>query len=207
MIRFLPGSIEKLNNYFNTAAFQPARSPLATRRGTIKPPRDRGQASDLSIIKNFEIHEQIRLQFRAESLPPLNHPQFRLPIRRLGRPVPRHLGLAKQAAGHSVCFETSSEMSEDHEPHVGLSETVALLAAGTASISSSETRGQAETESKRESTSGAGGASAARMGSRRRSLYPRVFTASAMISYPLGGIGAAATGLGWDSQLRDWEIF
>ena len=39
--------------------------------------------------------------------------------------------------------------------------------------------------------------------------YPRRFTgpALAMISYPLGGIGAGSIGLGGRGQLRDWEIF
>ena len=39
--------------------------------------------------------------------------------------------------------------------------------------------------------------------------YPRNFTgpALAMISYPLGGIGAGSIGLGGRGQLRDWEIF
>src|SRR5947209_4998752 len=39
--------------------------------------------------------------------------------------------------------------------------------------------------------------------------YPRTFTGPqlAMISYPLGGIGAGSIGLGGRGQLRDWEIF
>jgi non-lysosomal glucosylceramidase len=39
--------------------------------------------------------------------------------------------------------------------------------------------------------------------------YPRSFTgpALAMISFPLGGIGAGSIGLGGRGQLRDWEIF
>ena len=39
--------------------------------------------------------------------------------------------------------------------------------------------------------------------------YPRVFTgpALAMISFPLGGVGAGSIGLGGRGQLRDWEIF
>jgi uncharacterized protein (DUF608 family) len=39
--------------------------------------------------------------------------------------------------------------------------------------------------------------------------YPRIFTgpALAMISFPLGGIGAGSVGLGGRGQLRDWEIF
>ncbi|MGD0618742.1 MAG: GH116 family glycosyl-hydrolase [Bryobacteraceae bacterium] len=39
--------------------------------------------------------------------------------------------------------------------------------------------------------------------------YPRVFTGPslAMISFPLGGIGAGSIGLGGRGQLRDWEIF
>ncbi len=39
--------------------------------------------------------------------------------------------------------------------------------------------------------------------------YPRRFSgpALAMISYPLGGIGAGSIGLGGRGQLRDWEIF
>lgn len=98
-------------------------------------------------------------------------------------------------------------MSEDHEPHRrSFLRSVAL--AGTASISSSETGGQAETESKRK-TPGAGGVSAARLRTAAEVSYPRVFTASslAMISYPLGGIGAGSIGLGGRGQLRDWEIF
>ncbi len=40
-------------------------------------------------------------------------------------------------------------------------------------------------------------------------VYPRRFTgpALAMISYPLGGVGAGSIGLGGRGQLRDWEIF
>ena len=39
--------------------------------------------------------------------------------------------------------------------------------------------------------------------------YPRSFTgpALAMLSFPLGGIGAGSVGLGGRGQLRDWEIF
>ncbi|MBE7159531.1 MAG: twin-arginine translocation signal domain-containing protein, partial [Rhodospirillales bacterium] len=39
--------------------------------------------------------------------------------------------------------------------------------------------------------------------------YPRIFSgpALAMISFPLGGIGAGSLGLGGRGQLRDWEIF
>ncbi len=39
--------------------------------------------------------------------------------------------------------------------------------------------------------------------------FPRSFSgpALAMISYPLGGIGAGSIGLGGRGQLRDWEIF
>ncbi len=39
--------------------------------------------------------------------------------------------------------------------------------------------------------------------------YPRTFTGPelAMISFPLGGIGAGSLGLGGRGQLRDWEIF
>ena len=39
--------------------------------------------------------------------------------------------------------------------------------------------------------------------------YPRTFSGSnlAMISFPLGGIGAGSIGLGGRGQLRDWEIF
>src|SRR3974390_351664 len=39
--------------------------------------------------------------------------------------------------------------------------------------------------------------------------YPRTFTglALALISFPLGGIGAGSIGLGGRGQLRDWEIF
>src|SRR5437868_10464967 len=39
--------------------------------------------------------------------------------------------------------------------------------------------------------------------------YPRTFTGPqlAMISFPLGGIGAGSIGLGGRGQLRDWEIF
>jgi hypothetical protein len=77
-----PGSIEsRLNNYFNAAAFsQPAPFTFGNTARTIGNLRGPGQANmDLSIIKNFVIHEQIRLQFRAESFNTLNHPQFGLP--------------------------------------------------------------------------------------------------------------------------------
>jgi len=39
---------------------------------------------DLSVVKNLEIHEQIRLQFRAECFNTLNHPQFGLPNTSIG---------------------------------------------------------------------------------------------------------------------------
>jgi len=44
---------------------------------------------------------------------------------------------------------------------------------------------------------------------RRTIKYPRIFTGRelAMISFPLGGIGAGSIGLGGRGQLRDWEIF
>ena len=39
---------------------------------------------DLSLVKNIPIHEQIHLQFRAESFNTLNHPQFDLPNTTIG---------------------------------------------------------------------------------------------------------------------------
>ncbi len=83
----LPGSIEsRLNNYFNTAAFsQPAPFTFGNTARTLGNLRGPGLANmDLSIVKNFPIHEQIRLQFRAESFNTLNHPQFGLPNTSIG---------------------------------------------------------------------------------------------------------------------------
>jgi non-lysosomal glucosylceramidase len=43
---------------------------------------------------------------------------------------------------------------------------------------------------------------------RAAGVYPRVFTGPqlAMLSFPLGGVGAGSIGLGGRGQLRDWEI-
>ena len=81
------GSIEsRLNQYFNPAAFaQPAPFTFGNVARTLGNLRGPGQANmDLSLVKNIPIHEQIRLQFRAESFNTLNHPQFDLPNTTIG---------------------------------------------------------------------------------------------------------------------------
>jgi len=80
-----------------------------------------------------------------------------------------------------------------------------VMLAGAASTASSGAVGEAESGPQQS----ARGGSDAQARTSREVAYPRSFTgpALAMISYPLGGIGAGSIGLGGRGQLRDWEIF
>ncbi len=75
----LPGDRRTLARWFNTEAFLPPEKMIQGQFG------DSGRNIligpgfsqwDLSVIKNFEIGEKARLQFRAESFNFLNHPSF-----------------------------------------------------------------------------------------------------------------------------------
>ena len=93
--------------------------------------------------------------------------------------------------------------SERHSSRRGfLGQALAVTAAGTASGAETTPTHSPENGS---DTVGqqAEGSSAAEI------PYPRVFTGSAtkMIAFPLGGVGAGSLSLGGRGQLRDWEIF
>jgi hypothetical protein len=79
------GSVEsRLNGYFNTDAFctaplVPYGAPGATDFGDSGPGAVLGPGqfnSDISIIKNTQITEQLRMQFRADFYNAFNHPEF-----------------------------------------------------------------------------------------------------------------------------------
>ncbi len=95
-------------------------------------------------------------------------------------------------------------MSDKNETHRrSFLKSVGL--AGTASAAFSDTIEQAEPQS----SPAHGEKPTARPKTSPAVEYPRTFTgpALAIISYPLGGIGAGSIGLGGRGQLRDWEIF
>lgn len=70
---------EKINAWFNTAAFaQPAQFTFGN-AGRINGYGPVSIAMDLSILKDFRITEQAQLQFRCEMLNFINTPSFALP--------------------------------------------------------------------------------------------------------------------------------
>jgi hypothetical protein len=76
------GSISnRLNDYFNTAAFTaPAPYTYGNVGRLIPSLRGPGIVNlDISLDKEFSVFERVKLQFRAEAFNSLNHPQFGLP--------------------------------------------------------------------------------------------------------------------------------
>ncbi|HEY1950942.1 MAG TPA: TonB-dependent receptor [Bryobacteraceae bacterium] len=76
------GSISnRLNDYFNTAAFTAPAPYTYGNVGRLLPSlRGPGIVNlDISLDKEFSVFERVRLQFRAEAFNSLNHPQFGLP--------------------------------------------------------------------------------------------------------------------------------
>ncbi len=75
------------NDWFNAAAFAApacvcfgnAGRDILTGPGFVD--------TDLSIIRNFQINERFRVQFRAESFNLANHPNFGLPNSAIGNPA------------------------------------------------------------------------------------------------------------------------
>ncbi len=72
---------DRLNNYFNTAAFTTPAPFTYGNAGRLLPSlRGPGVVNlDLSLDKEFSVFERVRLQFRAEAFNALNHPLFGLP--------------------------------------------------------------------------------------------------------------------------------
>jgi hypothetical protein len=82
----LSGAIhDRLNRYFDTSVFsQPAPFTFGNTGRTLPDVRGPGPTNfDLSIFKNFAIHERVSLQFRAESFNLFNTPQFDFPNQNL----------------------------------------------------------------------------------------------------------------------------
>ena len=81
-----------------------------------------------------------------------------------------------------------------------------FLKVGTGALGWPGTGSPAESEQKEAAQAGP---SSRKASARPAIKYPRVFTGRqlAMISFPLGGIGAGTISLGGRGQLRDWEIF
>jgi hypothetical protein len=75
----LPADQRTASHWFNTAAFLPASQMVQGQFGNSGRNILTGPGfvlSDLSLLKNFSIHERAHLQFRAESFNFLNHPSF-----------------------------------------------------------------------------------------------------------------------------------
>ncbi|MDZ4798893.1 MAG: carboxypeptidase regulatory-like domain-containing protein [Bryobacteraceae bacterium] len=75
----LPKSERTLARWFNTEAFLAPERMVAGRFGNSGRNVFMGPAFnqwDISVIKNFQLHERARLQFRAESFNVFNHPSF-----------------------------------------------------------------------------------------------------------------------------------
>jgi outer membrane receptor protein involved in Fe transport len=77
---------QRLNRYFDTSVFTlPAPYAYGNAGRLLSALRAPGLANlDLSIFKNFTLHESVKLQFRAESFNIMNPPQFSLPGTTIG---------------------------------------------------------------------------------------------------------------------------
>jgi hypothetical protein len=75
---------QTLQNWFSVSSYSiPALYTYGNAgRDTLRGPRRTNL--DLSLFKSFAIHEQTRLEFRAEAFNVLNHPQFGLPNPNIG---------------------------------------------------------------------------------------------------------------------------
>jgi outer membrane receptor protein involved in Fe transport len=83
----LSSGLRTAHEWFNTAAF--AQNPAYTFGDS---PRDFGSGPgtaqvDASVLKNFRLHERTTLQFRAEALNVLNHPNWANPNMTFGSPT------------------------------------------------------------------------------------------------------------------------
>jgi len=79
----------KLNEWFDITAFtQPATFTFGNVGRTLPDVRaDRVRNFDLSIFKNFQVSEKMRLQFRSEFFNAFNRPLFAAPNVQLGAPA------------------------------------------------------------------------------------------------------------------------
>ena len=77
---------QRLNRYFDTSQFTlPAPYTYGNAGRLLSALRAPGLANlDVSVFKNFTLHESVKLQFRAESFNTMNHPQFSLPNTSIG---------------------------------------------------------------------------------------------------------------------------
>jgi len=84
----LPAGTDKVNRWFNTAAFaQPAPFTFGNAPRFLTNPRGPGlQTVDLGLSKNFRFRERATIQFRSEFFNALNHANFYLPDTGFGNP-------------------------------------------------------------------------------------------------------------------------
>jgi len=83
----LPRDRRTLQRFFDTSCFRapdPIRIYGTSPRTVLRGP---GQVNfDFSVLKSFELREQVRLQFRTEIFNLFNTPQFALPVRTIDQP-------------------------------------------------------------------------------------------------------------------------
>lgn len=80
----LPKSERTLDRWFDTTAFQQPAQFMFGNQGVNILRADSTATFDFSVLRNFQITEGKRLQFRGEFLNAFNHPNFDVPGRLLG---------------------------------------------------------------------------------------------------------------------------
>lgn len=83
----LPSKEQRVERFFNTEAFQRQRAFTFGNAGRNILTSDGLVNFDFSIFKNIDVHDKLRLQFRAESFNAFNTPSFGFPGSTLGTPT------------------------------------------------------------------------------------------------------------------------